>query len=93
MNTNTWRGIDPVEFGLECIVIDPEICSGQPTVKGTRIMVMAVLQAVLDGRIYRDDYLESWITQNAYPSLTSNDVIECFLFTMYLCELGDDSLE
>ncbi len=32
------------------IVVDPEICHGQPTFKGTRIMVWQVLRDVADGR-------------------------------------------
>ena len=32
------------------IVSDPEICHGQPTFKGTRIMVWQVLDDVADGR-------------------------------------------
>src|SRR6266704_302646 len=38
-----------VELG-EYIVADPEICHGQPTFKGTRIMVWQVLDDVVDGR-------------------------------------------
>src|SRR6267154_2441884 len=32
------------------IVADPKICHGQPTFKGTRIMVWQVLEDVADGR-------------------------------------------
>jgi Uncharacterized conserved protein len=38
-----------VELG-QYIVADPEICHGQPTFKGTRIMVWQVLDDVADGR-------------------------------------------
>jgi hypothetical protein len=38
-----------VELG-RYIVADPEICHGQPTFKGTRIMVWQVLDDVADGR-------------------------------------------
>src|SRR5437773_11367867 len=38
-----------VELGTY-IVADPEICHGQPTFKGTRIMVFQVLEDVADGR-------------------------------------------
>lgn len=31
------------------IVIDPEICHGKPTFRGTRIMVWQVLEMVADG--------------------------------------------
>jgi hypothetical protein len=38
-----------VELG-HYVVADPEICHGQPTFKGTRIMVWQVLDDVADGR-------------------------------------------
>jgi len=38
-----------VELG-QYIVADPEICHGQPTFKGTRIMVWQVLEDVGEGR-------------------------------------------
>ena len=38
-----------VELG-RYIVADPEICHGQPTFKGTRIMVWQVLDDLADGR-------------------------------------------
>ena len=38
-----------VELG-RYIVADPQICHGQPTFKGTRIMVWQVLDDVADGR-------------------------------------------
>ena len=38
-----------VELG-QYIVADPEICHGQPTFKGTRIMVWQVLDDVAEGR-------------------------------------------
>src|SRR6185369_9678456 len=38
----------PVELGQH-IVADPKICHGQPTFKGTRVMVWQVLELVADG--------------------------------------------
>src|SRR2546427_8106933 len=46
---DTMRGPKRVELG-QYIVTDPEICHGQPTFKGTRIMVWQVLDDVVDGR-------------------------------------------
>ena len=40
---------DPVELGRH-IVADPLVCHGQPTFKGTRIMVWQVLDDVAEGR-------------------------------------------
>jgi len=46
------RGSKRVELGRH-IVADPEICHGQPTFKGTRIMVWQVLDDVADGRSWK----------------------------------------
>ena len=43
------NGKKRIELG-QYIVADPEICHGQPTFKGTRIMVWQVLDDVADGR-------------------------------------------
>jgi len=43
------RAAKRLELGQH-IVADPEICHGQPTFKGTRIMVWQVLDDVADGR-------------------------------------------
>ena len=40
---------EPVELGRH-IVADPLICHGEPTFKGTRIMVWQVLDDVAEGR-------------------------------------------
>ncbi|GMV49986.1 MAG: hypothetical protein AMXMBFR67_15290 [Nitrospira sp.] len=49
------------------IVVDSKICSGKPTVRGTRIMVKNILGMVADG------YTMARII-DAYPELTNNDV-------------------
>jgi uncharacterized protein (DUF433 family) len=49
------------------IVVDPNICSGKPTVRGTRIMVKNILGMVAGG------YTMDRIIE-AYPELTNNDV-------------------
>ena len=43
------RNSKRIELG-KYVVADPEICHGQPTFKGTRIMVWQVLDDVADGR-------------------------------------------
>jgi Protein of unknown function (DUF433) len=43
------RNAKRVELG-QYVVADPEICHGQPTFKGTRIMVWQVLDDVAEGR-------------------------------------------
>jgi uncharacterized protein (DUF433 family) len=49
------------------IVADSEICHGQPTFKGTRIMVYIVIEMLQAGHTIKD-ILE------AYPSLTENHI-------------------
>ena len=49
------------------IVVDPRICSGKPTIRGTRIMVKNILGMVADG------YTVPKIL-DAYPELTHQDV-------------------
>jgi uncharacterized protein (DUF433 family) len=49
------------------IVVDPQICSGKPVIKGTRIMVKNILGMVAGG------YSSDRIIQ-AYPELTAEDV-------------------
>jgi uncharacterized protein (DUF433 family) len=49
------------------IVIDPQICSGKPVIRGTRIMVKNILGMVAGG------YTAERIVQ-AYPELAREDV-------------------
>ena len=49
------------------IVVDPQICSGKPVIRGTRIMLKNILGMLAGG------YTVERIVQ-AYPELTSEDV-------------------
>lgn len=49
------------------IIVDPKICSGKPTVRGTRIMVKNILGMVAGG------YTIERIVKE-YPELTVDDV-------------------
>ena len=49
------------------IIVDPQICSGKPVVRGTRIMVKNILGMIAGG------YTVQRIVQ-AYPELTPEDV-------------------
>jgi len=55
----------------EWIVVDPGICGGKPTLRGTRIMVTNILGMVAGG------YTVNRILQ-AYPELT-HDMVEAAL--------------
>jgi len=52
------------------IVIEPDICNGQPTIRGTRITAQTVLEFLAAGDSI-DDIL------GEYPSLTKEDVLAC----------------
>ena len=57
------------EFGdFDRIVVDPEICSGKPTIRGTRIMVSNILG------MFAGNYSINRI-QKSYPELSCLDVI------------------
>ena len=52
---------------LELISIDPAVCHGQPCIKGTRVMVTVVLDALAAG-LNADEIVRQ------YPTLTSAGV-------------------
>lgn len=58
-----------VEFG-EYVVADPEICHGQLTFKGTRIMVKSVLFYVSQGKDW------DWISEQYFGKVTREAVAE-----------------
>ncbi|MEW6237198.1 MAG: DUF433 domain-containing protein [Candidatus Omnitrophota bacterium] len=58
---------------LKRISVDPQICHGQPCIKGSRIMVWLILQYLANG-----DSAEDILT--AYPSLTREDVQACLAY-------------
>ena len=55
------------------IAIDPNVCFGKPTVRGTRIWVGLVLDLLADGMTI-DEILDE------YPSLTDADIRACLAF-------------
>jgi len=58
---------------LKRISVDPQVCHGQPCVRGTRVMVWQVVQFLANG-----DTVESILA--AYPSITREDVQACLAF-------------
>jgi uncharacterized protein (DUF433 family) len=58
MKANGNGGHHRVELGRH-IVADVEICGGQPTFKGTRIMVWIVLEQLEDGMTW-DEVVDEW---------------------------------
>ena len=54
-------------MGVERIVMNPEVLSGKPVIKGTRIPVYLILELLAAGMSV-DDVLEE------YPKLTQEDI-------------------
>ncbi len=51
------------------IVRDPNICRGQPVIKGTRVLVLDILEYIKNG-----DSIEELI--EAFPTITKSDIQE-----------------
>jgi uncharacterized protein (DUF433 family) len=51
------------------IVRDTEICGGEPTIKGTRVLVLDILELLKAGQSF-DEFLAD------FPSITKEDIIE-----------------
>lgn len=58
---------------LKHISVDPQICHGQPCIKGSRIMVWLILQYLANG-----DSMEDILA--AYPSLFREDIQACLAY-------------
>ncbi|MGB6068664.1 MAG: DUF433 domain-containing protein [Desulfomonilaceae bacterium] len=58
---------------LERISVDPNVCHGQPCVKGTRIMVWLILNYLASG-----DRVEDILA--AYPAVTRDDIRACLAY-------------
>jgi len=67
-----------VEIG-KYIVIDTEICHGQPTFKGTRIMVSIILEMLAAGCSEKE-------ILKAYPSLSKEHIIAALEFAAKILE-------
>lgn len=53
----------------DCIIRDPEICGGAPVIKGTRVLVMDILDWIKEGKTFEE------ILAN-YPTISRNDIRE-----------------
>lgn len=59
--------------GEDRIVVNPNVCHGNPVIRGTRIMVWLILEYLANGDTI-DDVLE------AYQGLTKDDVLACLAY-------------
>ena len=58
---------------LERITIDPNVCFGKPTIRGTRIWVGLILGFLADGMTIEDILAD-------YPELSEEDVRACLAY-------------
>jgi len=64
---------NPVEFLDGCIVINPDVCNGRPTIRGKRITVQSVLEYLGAGDSVADILAE-------FPMLEPEDIRACLMF-------------
>lgn len=62
---------------LDRITVNPNICLGQPTIRGTRITVSVILKMLAGGKSI--DYV-----LEAYPELTEEDVRQAMKFAAWV---------
>ena len=62
---------------LDRITIDPEICLGQPTIRGMRITVSVVLKLIAGG-MTTEEILK------AYPELEKEDIVQVLKYAAWL---------
>ena len=62
---------------LDRITVDPEICLGQPTIRGMRITVSVILKQVANGMSTKE-ILE------AYPELEEEDIAQALRYAAWL---------
>jgi len=59
------------------IIIDPEICGGEPCIKGTRIPVHIILSHLATGESHEE------VMKN-FPRITREDILACLEYASYL---------
>ncbi len=59
------------------IVVNPNICQGQPTIRGTRITVAVILRMIASGMTVQD-------IADGYPELNEDDVRQAAAYGAWL---------
>jgi uncharacterized protein (DUF433 family) len=72
--------MEVLEMGnlLERICVDPNVCHGQPCIKGTRIMVYIILELLEAG------LTPEQIIKDYYPQLLKQDIEACLHYAANL---------
>ena len=63
---------------IERISVDPNVCHGQPCIKGTRVMVYLILE-LLEAGLSADQIIREY-----YPQLTKQDIEACLHYAATL---------
>ena len=61
----------------ERITSDPQVCGGEPCVKGTRIPVRIILSHIAAGE-------DNAVILKQFPHITQEDIIACLEYASYL---------
>lgn len=59
------------------ITVDPEVCLGQPTIRGMRITVSVILKQIASGMTTQE-------ILKAYPELEEEDIIQAIKYAAWL---------
>lgn len=62
---------------IDRITIDPQICQGQPTIRGMRITVSLILKQVAGGMSVEEILA-------AYPELEEDDIVQALKYAAWL---------
>jgi uncharacterized protein (DUF433 family) len=71
---------------LDRISIDPRICHGKPCIKGTRVPVFVILDALASGMTYEG-------ISDDYPSITNDDIKAALYYAALLANEEEVALE
>ena len=61
------------------ITVNPEVCMGQPTIRGMRITVAFVLKLLASGMTHKE-------ILKAYPELEEEDILQAIEYAAWLAE-------
>jgi len=62
---------------LDRITVDPEVCLGQPTIRGMRITVSVILKQIASGMTTQE-------ILKAYPELEEEDIVQALRYAAWL---------
>ena len=68
------------------ITIDPEVCHGKPTIRGSRLMVSTILELLAAGMRHDEILLD-------YDGLTEQDISACLEYAALLANFNTYQLQ